>query len=126
MGAMNDGEGMNKRKKGGQPGNQNARKYGFYSLNLTRSQKMQMEEAALVPELDDEIALLRVKLLELAEQHPDRLDLHIKAATAIARLVEARYQINSKQKRSLKDAITKVLTEVAVPLGIGVGVGVSK
>ena len=117
---------MNKRKRGGQLGNHNAMKHGFYSTILTEAQRIQLDNASLVPGLDDEIALLRVKLLELAEQHPDRIDLHIEAATAIARLVKARYQINSKQKRSLKDAVTKVLTEVAVPLGIGVGVGMKQ
>jgi len=117
---------MNKQKRGGQPGNQNAKKHGFYSSILTKSQRIRINNASLVPGLDDEIALLRVKLLELAEKHPDRLDLHIEAATAIARLVKVRYQINSKQKRSLKDAVDKVLTELALPLGIGVGVGLGK
>jgi hypothetical protein len=117
---------MTKRKRGGQPGNQNARKHGFYSTVLTEAEKLEVEDASLVSGLDSEIALLRVKLKELAEQHPDRLDLHIEAATAIAKLVKTSYQITNEQKRSLKDAVFKVLTEVAVPLGIGVGEGISK
>jgi len=48
-------------------------------------------------------------------------DLHFEAANIIARLVKTRYQITKEQKKSLKEAIQKVLTEVAVPLGVGVG-----
>ena len=65
-----------------------------------------------------------VRLRELAEQSPERIDLQMDLASAIARLVKTRYQISSQQKKSLKAAVTKVLEEVAVPLGIGIGVGV--
>lgn len=43
---------------------------------------------------------------------------------AIARLVKSRYQLSGQQKKSLRAAVTKMLEEVAVPLGIGIGVGV--
>ena len=56
------------------------------------------------------------------ETEPGRIDLYLEAANTIARLIRTRYQITSAQKRSLKDAITKVLTEVALPLGITLGV----
>ena len=110
-------------KKGGQKGNQNARKHGFYSHALTEAEKLLMEEALELQGLDQEIALLRVKLAELVSDCPDRIDLYLAAANTIARLVTTRYQISKDQKNSLKQAITKVLSEVAAPLGIGVGMG---
>lgn len=73
--------------------------------------------------IDDEIALLRLRLRELSARAPERVDLQMDLATTIARLVKTRYQISSEQKKSLKAAIAKVLEEVAVPLGIGIGVG---
>jgi hypothetical protein len=60
------------------------------------------------------------------EYEPDRIALHFQAANTIARLVRTRYQTTKEQKRSLKEAVTKVLAEVAVPLGIGVGIGIEK
>jgi hypothetical protein len=111
-------------KRGAPKGNQNARKHGFYSRALDEAGRLEMEEAAYVEGIDDEIALLRIKLRSLVEQHPDRIDLHIEAANTVARLVRTRYQISKEQKKSLKDAIAKVLTEVAAPLGVGVGMGV--
>jgi hypothetical protein len=112
-------------KRGAPKGNQNARKHGFYSRALDEAEKVELEEAAYVEGIDDEIALLRVKLRDLIEDHPDRIDLHIEAANTIARLVRTRYQITREQKKSLKEAIAKVLTEVALPLGIGIGMKVA-
>lgn len=114
------------RMKGGQKGNQNAKRHGFYSRALDEAEMLEMEDAILVDGLDQEIAFLRVKLRELAENHPDRIDLHLEAANTIARLVKTRYQISKEQKKSLKEAIANVLTEVAVPLGIGVGIGAAR
>ena len=112
-------------KRGAPNGNHNARKHGFYSRALTEAEKIELEEAGYVEGIDQEIALLRIKLRELVENEPDRIDLHFEAANTIARLVKTRYQITKEQKRSLKEAIAKVLTEVAVLLGIGVGIKVA-
>jgi hypothetical protein len=95
---------------------------GFYSRALDEAEKLELEEASHVEGIDEEIALLRVKLRELLEEQPERIDLHFEAANIIARLVRTRYQITKEQKKSLKEAIQKVLTEVAVPLGVGIGI----
>ena len=110
-------------KRGAPKGNQNARKHGFYSHALTEAEKVDLEEASLIEGIDQEIAFLRMKLRELAENEPDRIDLHFEAANTIARLIRTRYQVSKEQKQSLKDAITKVLSEVAAPLGIAVNIG---
>ena len=98
--------------------NQNARKGGFYSQALNEAERLAFEKARGMEGLDEEIAVLRVKLQELLESQPDRFDLHIKVANTIARLVGIRYNITREQKKSLKEAVNKVLTEVAIPLGI--------
>jgi hypothetical protein len=95
---------------------------GFYSRALDEAEKLELEEASQLEGLDEEIALLRVKLKELVENQPDRIDLHFEAANTIAKLVKTRYQISKEQKKSLKEAIAKVLTEVALPLGIEAGI----
>jgi hypothetical protein len=95
---------------------------GFYGWALNEAQKLELEEASHIEGIDEEIALLRLKFRELLEEQPERIDLHFEAANIIARLVKTRYQITREQKKSLKEAIQKVLTEVAVPLGVGVGV----
>jgi len=93
---------------------------------LSEAEKVELEEASLVEGIDQEIAFLRLKLKELAEHEPERIDLHLEAANTIARLVRTRYQISKEQKKSLKEAINKVLTDVAVPLGIAIGIGAAR
>jgi hypothetical protein len=90
----------------------------FYGQALNEAERLELEEAGGVEGIDEEIAILRVKLRELIVAAPEKFDLHLKLATTIARLVSTRYSITKEQKRSLKEAITKVLTEIAVPLGI--------
>lgn len=113
-------------KKGAPLKNQNARKHGFYSRALTEAEQLEMDEAVYVEGIDQEIALLRIRLRDLVESSPDRIDLQLEAANTIARLIRTRYQISQEQKKSLKESIHKVLTEVAVPLGIGVGIGAAR
>ena len=105
-------------KRGAPKGNQNARKHGFYSHALSEAEKLKLEQARGIEGIDEEIAILRVKLGEVIEKEPDRLDLHLEAANTIARLVRTRYNITKEQKKSLKEAIASVLTEIALPLGL--------
>jgi len=91
---------------------------GFYGRALDEAEKIELEEARGIEGIDEEIAILRVKLRELMVAKPESFDLHLKVATAIARLVSTRYSITREQKKSLRDAVTRVLTEIAVPLGI--------
>lgn len=95
----------------------------FYSRALEEAEKIELEEALGVDGIDQEIALLRIKLRDLIQSRPDRIDLHLEAASTIARLVRTRYTITKEQKKSLKEAITKVITEIAVPLGVKVLMG---
>ena len=95
-----------------------SKKRGFYGLALDEAERLELEEARGIEGLDEEIALLRIKLRELMATEPERIDLHLKAADTIARLVKTRYSISKEQKKSLKEAIAKVLAEIAVPLGI--------
>jgi hypothetical protein len=99
---------------------QKGKKKGFYGRALDEAEKLGLEEAREIEGLDEEIAILRVKLRELIEKEPERFDLHLRAANTIARLVGIRYNVTKEQKNSLKEAITKVLTEIAIPLGVNI------
>ena len=103
-------------KRGAPAGNQNARKHGFYSL--TKADNLELEKAGEIEGLDNEIALLRVKIKDLIEADPENMELLLRASGTLARLVRTRYQITPEQKATLKDAIRKVLTDIAIPLGI--------
>ena len=82
-----------KRKRGGQPGNQNARKHGFYSTHLPPEQAKLLEEAGDLRDLRPEIALLRVKLNTLLDDPDTSPELILKTVHALTRLlsVQRRY-----------------------------------
>ncbi len=105
-------------KRGAPPESQKAPKPTFYSKALDEAEQIELEEAAGIEGLDFEIALLRLKLRELLEQYPEKVELQLKAATTLARLVHTRYKMTAEQKKNLKEAITTVLRDVAAPLGI--------
>jgi len=114
------------RKRGAPKGNQNARKHGFYSKVLDEAEQLDFELAAGVEGIDDEIALLRVKIKSILENDPENIKLITQATDALARLVKTRYNITKEQKKGLKEAIGNVLRDVALPLGIGIGVTINK
>ena len=110
-----------KRKKGAPKGNQNARKHGFYSRVLDEAEQFDFEVATGVHGIDDEIALLRVKIKSLLARDPENIKLIMQATNTLARLVKTRYNISKEDKKGLKEAIANVLRDIALPLGIGVG-----
>ena len=64
-----------KRKSGGQPGNLNAFKHGFYSRRFRALELSDLSEV-LTDNLDDEIALLRViirRVFEMADREAETL-----------------------------------------------------
>jgi len=96
----------------------NGVKRGFYSRALDEAEELDFELARGVEGIDDEIALLRVKIKSLLENDPENVKLIMDATGALARLVMTRYKISSAQKKALSSAIGSVLQGLAIPLGI--------
>jgi hypothetical protein len=113
--------------KGGAPkGNQNARKHGFYSDVLDESQQHDYELAIKVEGIDDEIALMRVKIKAIVEHDPDNTKLIIQAINTLVRLVRTKFNIGKEDKHSLIEAVGNVLGDIALPIGIGIGTTLGK
>jgi len=113
-------------QRGAPKGNQNARKHGFYSKVLDEAEQLDFELATGVEGIDDEIALLRVKIKSILAHEPDNVKLIMQATNALARLVRVKYNISKKDKKGLKEAIGNVLKDIALPLGIGIGATLNK
>jgi uncharacterized protein YjcR len=110
-----------KRKAGAPKGNLNALKHGFYSRVMDEAEMLDMEAAADVSGIDDEIALLRVKIKSVLERDPENIKLIMQATNTLAGLVRTRYNITRQQRKGLREAIGNVLRDVALPLGINIG-----
>lgn len=98
----------------------------FYARVMDAAEQLDFELAAGVNGIDDEIALLRVKIKALVDDDPKNLKLLVEATNALERLVRTRYRISKEQRKGLKEAIGNVLRDVAVPLGIAIGTSLDK
>ena len=114
------------RKRGAPRGNQNARKHGFYAKVLDEAEQLDFELASGVEGIDDEIALLRVKIKSILENDPENIKLIMQVTSALERLIKTRYKITKEQRKGLKEAIGNVLRDVALPLGISIGAAINK
>jgi hypothetical protein len=114
------------RKRSALKNRQNAKKRGFYQKVLDEAEQLDFELASGVNGIDDEIALLRVKIKSILEHDPENVKLIMQATNALERLIRTRYKISKEQRKGLKEAIGNVLREVALPLGIGIGATINK
>jgi hypothetical protein len=62
--------GRHKRQSGGQPGNQNARKHGFYAVNLTPAELSDYWQLVRGHGLSPQLALTRVKISHALSNAP--------------------------------------------------------
>lgn len=115
-----------KRPRGAPKGNQNARKHGFYSKALTEAERLELQNARGIDGIDEEIALLRVKIQALIALDPDNIVLLLEAANTLARLARTQYRLDKKEAKGLRDAIVDVVQHLAVPVGVAAGVALHK
>jgi hypothetical protein len=110
------------RKRGGQKGNRNAIKHGFYAKVFNEAERLEFDNASGIEGIDEEIALLRLEIKKAIAGGDERnLLLLVRAATALEKLVRAHYQISAEQHVGLKEAIEKVIKNFLVPIGINIG-----
>ena len=113
-----------KRRRGGQPGNLNAYKHGFYSRNFRLFEKNDLRKIAN-PDLAGEINALRVairRLIELSDANTDT-DTGIRllstlslAFVRLASLLRSQSSINPSAYLEDSDPIGQILTEVRLEL----------
>lgn len=110
-----------KRKKSSPRGSRKTERSDFSSRVLDEAEKLDLKEAADVDGIDNEIAVLRVKIKSVLEKDPENIRLIMQATNTLAGLVKTRYRIGKEQRQGLKEAIGNVLKDVAIPLGISIG-----
>ncbi len=98
-----------KRKRGGQPGNRNAVKHGYYSQAFKEADQVDLDMAAGVEGFDEEIALLRFKIKKaMTEDNAADLMPLVKAAGALEKLIRTDFKINGKKSDSIELSRRKV------------------
>jgi hypothetical protein len=92
-----------KHKSGGQPGNQNARKHGFYSRVLTPEQQQVLALASRVRGLDGEIAVMRLKIVSIVNHSPHDQKLLLEAMASLRQLLRVQQSLRNSDRHQSKD-----------------------
>src|SRR3990172_2466671 len=69
-------------------------------------------EAQQVEGLDDEIALLRVRLKRAVEERPEDMQLLVRGVDLLVKAVAARYRLSPKARRDLADNLAATLNSL--------------
>ena len=84
----------------------------FYDEALSQAEKVRLSRAKQIQGLDEEIALLRVRLSRLAEDQPENIDLLIRGIGMLVRAVSAKYKLSHKSEDDLYQSLLGVLQGV--------------
>ena len=90
----------------------------FYARALTKAERLRLSKAREVEGLDQEIALLRLRLQQLVEKHPDKVELLFKGVNLLLRAVTAKYRLSPKAHDDLAKSIYGVLENVGGAMGL--------
>ena len=89
----------------------------FYQQMLDEAEKIDFARVPHPSEVDDEIALFRVKIKSFMKtDDPGDVKLMLGATAMLVKLVNTRYTTNQQQKDGLKAAIENVLKTIGIPL----------
>jgi hypothetical protein len=98
-----------KRKRGGQKGNRNARKHGFYSGTLSPAETSQLWNITNLEGVDPEIAFIRVKLQSSLQHDPGNLRVIREASRLLVTWYSAHYRLDPADRSYLKTVVENLL-----------------
>ena len=98
-----------KRKRGGQKGNRNARKHGFYSGTLSPAETSQLWNITNLEGVDPEIALIRVKLQSSLQYDPGNRRVIREASRLLVKWYSANYGLDATTGSYLKTVVQNLL-----------------
>ena len=81
----------------------------FYEEALSKAEHVRLSRARQIQGLDEEIALLRLRLSRLTEEQPENLELLIKGIGMLVRAVSAKYKLSHKAEEDLYQSLLGVL-----------------
>lgn len=86
---------------------------GFYAKALSETEQQFLEDALGVEGINEEIALLRLRLREAIAEHPEDIELMFKGAALLARLVQTKFNLSKEDAGDLKAAIQYAVSALA-------------
>jgi hypothetical protein len=81
----------------------------FYGSSLTEAERVDLEEAAELENLDDEIAVLRVRLKTALNERPEDYALLVRGIGMLTKAVATQYRLSPRASKDLADNLAAVL-----------------
>jgi len=98
-----------KRKRGGQKGNRNACKHGFYSGTLSPAETYQLWNITNLEGVDPEVALIRVKLQSSLQHDPGNRRVIREASGLLVKWYSENYRLDATDSNYLKTVVENLL-----------------
>jgi hypothetical protein len=120
--------GTGRRKRGGQPGNTNAVKHGFYTKNFSPAERRELESVGGIV-LGDEIALLRVLIRRFADQilssrgvsltdSAQHLDVISEAMLRLGSLMRTNHMLGGSASDALFEDLSIAIAQVSAEMAL--------
>jgi hypothetical protein len=103
-----------KRKRGGQKGNRNACKHGFYSGTLSPAETSQLWNITNLEGVDPEIAFIRVKLQSSLRHDPGNHRVIREASRLLVKWYSENYELDTTDRNYLKTVVENLLEIASV------------
>ena len=103
-----------KRKRGGQKGNRNACKHGFYSGTLSPAETFQLWNITNLEGVDPEIAFIRVKLQSSLQHDPGNRRVIREASRLLVKWYSENYWLDPSDRNYLKAVVENLLETASV------------
>ncbi len=84
----------------------------FYGSALNEAERVALQHAENIEGLDDEIAVLRVKLRTALNKNKQNLPLMLRGIDLLVKAVSARYRLSKKAEADLSDSLAGVVRGV--------------
>jgi hypothetical protein len=98
-----------RKKRGGQKGNRNACKHGFYSGTLSPAETSQLWNITNLEGVDPEIAFIRVKLQSSLQYDPGNRRVIREASRLLVKWYSANYGLDPTDRSYLKTVVENLL-----------------
>jgi len=89
---------------------------GFYAKALGEAERRELPEARQMEGLDEEIAVMRVRLQRALKERPGDVQLISKGLDLLVKAVAAKYRLSPKARKDLSDSIAGVVQGIGMAL----------
>ena len=88
----------------------------FYEKALSEAERLDLPEARQMEGLDEEIAVMRVRLKRALEERPQDAQLIAKGLNLLVKAVATKYRLSPKARKDLSDSIAGVVQGIGAAL----------